>query len=465
MALPLKFMERMRRLLAAEADPFFTSLLSSRAYGLRVNTLKWEIEEAVNQLPFHLEPIPWVPEGFYYQEQERPAKHPYYHAGLYYIQEPSAMAPGALLPIQPGDKVLDLCAAPGGKSTQVAARLKGKGVLVCNDISAERIKALVKNIELFGVRNALITNETPQRLANVFPAYFDKILIDAPCSGEGMFRKNPELVKSWSPQLIEQCVIMQENILDQAAQMLKPGGLMLYSTCTFAPEENEWQVARFLSRHRQFELLDIQISFSLSSGRTEWLADLDVDAQIKSQINRTIRLWPHHIEGEGHFLALLKKKDGDDASVIPGKRSILTERDLTEFRRFEKELFKKTVEEMAEGTLVLYKNHLSLKPDGLPNLDGLKVVRSGWYLGELKKNRFQPSQALAMGLNSHEVRKIISFQPDDDALLRYLKGETLTQTGEKGWKLICVDRHPLGWAKQVGGMLKNEYPPAWRWLP
>jgi NOL1/NOP2/sun family putative RNA methylase len=464
MQLPALFKERMKRLLGEEAGPFFESLHSSRHHGLRINTLKWSIKEALQKLPFHLEPVPWAKEGFYYQEQDRPAKHPYYHAGLYYIQEPSAMAPGALLPIEPGEKVLDLCAAPGGKSTQVAARMKGEGVLVANDISSDRVKALVKNLELFGVRNVVVTNESPQRLAQTFPAYFDKILIDAPCSGEGMFRKNPEMVKSWETHHVEQCALLQEEILEKAAEMLKPGGAMLYSTCTFAPEENEKQVARFLSQHRQFELVDLHVATLLSPGRPDWISDLPLDETVLSQIGRTARLWPHHVRGEGHFLALLVKTEGNVPPLQSKKEESAPERKLADFRRFESELFLKPVEEMADGALVLYKNHLSLKPKGLPDLQGLKVVRSGWYLGEIKKNRFEPSQALAMGLNPKEVQQTVSFSAEDEALMRYLKGETLAMKGEKGWKLVCVDRFPLGWAKQVEGMLKNEYPPAWRWL-
>ena len=463
MQFPPLFKERMTKWLKEEAEPFFESLTSSRHYGLRINTLKWSITEALNTLPFQLEPVPWAEEGFYYRKEDRPAKHPYYHAGLYYIQEPSAMAPGGLLPVEPGDKVLDLCAAPGGKATQVAARMKGKGVLVANDVNAERLKALVKNLELFGVKNAVVTNETPERLAQIFPSYFDKILIDAPCSGEGMFRKNPEMMKSWDIYDVRQCAAMQENILEQAAKMVKEGGMLLYSTCTFAPEENEWQVARFLKRHPEFELADLSKCAGVSSGRFEWVEE-SLPPELVAQLKRTARIWPHLHKGEGHFVALLIKTKGDvfDPPSKPEKR--IPENLLADFRQFEREMFTLPIEEMGEGSLVLFKNHLSLKPPGLPDLKGLKVVRSGWYLGELKKNRFKPSQALAMGVAFHQVKKAVSFGADEELTLRYLKGETLSFQGEKGWKLVCVDRFPLGWAKQVDRLLKNEYPPGWRWL-
>ncbi|WP_234410358.1 RsmB/NOP family class I SAM-dependent RNA methyltransferase [Caldalkalibacillus mannanilyticus] len=268
--LPVEFERRMIQLLGEEYPKFIESFSDPRHYGLRINTLKWSVEEALHHLPFELSAIDWVKEGFYYSENERPAKHPYYQAGLYYIQEPSAMAPGATIPIMPGDRVLDLCAAPGGKSTQVAARLQGKGVLVSNDISNERIKALVKNIELFGVKNAIVTNETPDKLATVFEQYFDKILIDAPCSGEGMFRKNPEMIKSWEQHNVDSCVVMQKDILEEAAKMLRDGGYILYSTCTFAPEENEKQMARFLATHPEFQLCPIDEVSGYQRGNRLW---------------------------------------------------------------------------------------------------------------------------------------------------------------------------------------------------
>lgn len=446
----------MIKLLGDEYKQFIQSFDLPRHYGLRINTLKWSVEEALAKLPFKLEPIDWVKEGFYYSEDERPAKHPYYLAGLYYIQEPSAMAPGAILPVSPGDRVLDLCAAPGGKSTQIAAKLQGKGVLVSNDISNERVKALVKNIELFGVRNSIVTNETPEKLATVFPEFFNKIVIDAPCSGEGMFRKNPEMVKSWEQHNVDTCVVMQKGILAEAAKMLSPGGYILYSTCTFAPEENERQMNHFLQAHPDFELTPIPYVEGFERGRREW-ADTDLPME------HTVRLWPHRLKGEGHYLALLHKKGaGELKSYAPNAR--VNEKELVDFRSFEKEVLKDSIENFYDGEFALFKGHLYSKPKGLPSLQGLKVVKSGWYLGELKKNRFEPSQSLAMGLSAQDVNDPILFKPDDEQLYRYLKGETLHLEGNKGWKLIAVDGYSLGWGKQVQGILKNAYPPGWRWL-
>ncbi len=304
MRLPERFALRMQELLKEEWQEILKAWESEPYQGLRVNTLKISAVELKRKLPFDLEPIPWVEEGYYYSGGERPAKHPYYQAGLYYLQEPSAMAPVVCLEIKPGEKVLDLCAAPGGKSTQIAAKLQGKGLLVTNDSNEERVKALVWNLEHWGATNAVVTNETPERLARVFPAYFDKILVDAPCSGEGMFRKDPRAIKSWENYSVENCALLQKDILEWAASMLKPGGRLLYSTCTFSPEENEGVIAHFLAKHPDFKIISLPLAHGWDRGRPEWIDDaagLVVDAR---------RLWPHKVKGEGHFLALLKKKRG-----------------------------------------------------------------------------------------------------------------------------------------------------------
>jgi NOL1/NOP2/sun family putative RNA methylase len=471
MNLPVSFEERMKKLLGEEFPRFLASFHDPRHYGLRINTLKWSVEEAKKKLPFQLSPIGWVEEGFTYTEEIRPGKHPYYHAGLYYIQEPSAMAPAAIIPVKPGDRVLDLCAAPGGKSTQLAAKLQGEGLLVSNDTNAERVKPLLKNIELSGIRNAVVTNETPDRLAKVFPAYFDCILIDAPCSGEGMFRKDKDMMKNWEEEHVGMYATMQKDILHEAAKMLRIGGSILYSTCTFAPEENESQIARFLNEHPEFELEIIPANNGFQQGKATW-------TETAWPMEKTVRLWPHHLQGEGHYVALLKKtKENDRESTDEvqqdgsrdlrrekGRESHPSEKELGVFREFEQDVLTRPIVDMVKGELSIIKTHLYVRPHGLPSLQGLKVVKSGWYLGEQKKNRFEPSQALAMGLRANEVRETINFSVDDDDLIRYLKGETIHCDGIKGWRLMTVDGFPLGWAKQVQGFLKNAYPPGWRWL-
>ncbi|MCQ4087037.1 RsmB/NOP family class I SAM-dependent RNA methyltransferase [Saccharibacillus sp. JS10] len=325
--LPALFESRMQRWLGDEYEAFIDSYERPRHVGIRVNTLKVALEDFKAASPFELKSIPWCETGFYIDEQNRPGKHPYYHTGLYYIQEPSAMEPAEALNPQPGDRVLDLCAAPGGKSTQIAAKLQGQGVLVTNDISAERTKALAKNIEMSGVRNAVVLNETPERIAEKFPAYFDKILIDAPCSGEGMFRKDPDAVRQWEKHSVDVCTVMQRDILETVSSMLAPGGRIVYSTCTFSPEENEAMIALFLARHPEFVVGESPHSPLFAPGRPDWVADLTQSGgwlspllaqeaqsgepdfarhEALSQTARASRIWPHRAEGEGHFVCILE---------------------------------------------------------------------------------------------------------------------------------------------------------------
>lgn len=452
--LPLEFTQRMEGLLKDEWDQLLTSWLSNPHQGLRINTLKIPVEMFVKKSPFQLESIPWTRDGFYYPWGERPAKHPYYWAGLYYLQEPSAMAPGAVLDVKPGERVLDMCAAPGGKSTQLAAFLENKGILVSNDISGTRIKALAWNMERFGVTNAVITNESPENLAAVFTGYFDKILIDAPCSGEGMFRKDPKAIKSWKSYNTNKCVSMQDDILDWGVKMLRPGGKLVYSTCTFAPEENEGTIWRILTKYKEVLLLDLPEEAGWAPGRPEWLEGPNSPPL---DLAKTKRLWPHRVKGEGHFVALLQK-EGEGVRGNPLRKSLPEPEPCIPWQSFEEENFK----EKLAGSIVVWGKNIYRIPQGLPSLHGLKVVRPGWFLGVLKNTRFQPAQALALGIKRETVQRSIDFSVNDQSLERYLRGETLILEGERGWTLICVDGYPLGWGKQGDGILKNYYPPHWR---
>jgi NOL1/NOP2/fmu family ribosome biogenesis protein/23S rRNA U2552 (ribose-2'-O)-methylase RlmE/FtsJ len=361
------------------------------------------------------------------------------------------MAPVEILNPNPHEKVLDLCAAPGGKSVQIAAKLKGEGALITNDINMSRVKALIKNMELFGVKNAIVTNETPEKIRKYFENYFDKILVDAPCSGEGMFRKDPSMVKSWEKNDESYYVPIQKQILENSEGMLKNSGRLLYSTCTFSPEENEGTIKNFLENHESFHVENIPKSHGLSKGMPEW-------AQGEKELEKCARLWPHKLNGEGHFLSLLEKESGENISFEEGKKSKI--KPLKEFYEFVKESLNIKI----EGLFEIYSDKLYLVPKGLPQLKGLKVLRSGWFLGTFKKNRFEPSHALAMGLTCKDVKRMVNLKKDDIDVIKYLKGETLNIGGEKGWTLVCVDHFPLGWAKQTGNMLKNYYPAAWRWM-
>lgn len=354
------------------------------------------------------------------------------------------MAPAAVLPVSEGNRVLDLCAAPGGKTTQLAAKLDGKGILFANDVSAGRAKTLLKNVELAGIRNAVVLSERPERLAEKFPGFFDKILVDAPCSGEGMFRKEPEMVKSWNDAMLDFCRKEQAEILEACAGLLRLGGLLLYSTCTFSPEENEESISAFLQNHSEFRTRPIPKEHGFAAGLPP--------------LTDCARLYPHKIRGEGHFLALLEKT-GAQASQRLWQEQGGWEKEMEPFADFAAE----TLWEKPAGRYKRYGDGLYLLPEGMPETGGLRVLRSGWFLGTLKKGRFEPSQAFAMGLKKEEVRQTADFPLEDGRVLRYLKGETVEADTPDGWTLVCVDGFPLGWAKAQRGRLKNKYPVSWKW--
>ncbi|MCI8372304.1 MAG: SAM-dependent methyltransferase [Lachnospiraceae bacterium] len=477
MELPVQFRERMLRLLGDEAFcQYEESFKKERMYGLRVNTRKISVEEFIKISPFSIEKIPWIANGFYYDgTKDTPAKHPYYHAGLYYLQEPSAMTPASLLRAEPGDRVLDLCAAPGGKATELGVQLKGRGLLAANDISASRAKGLLKNLELFGIPNVMVTSETPEKLKTVYEGFFDKILIDAPCSGEGMFRKDPAIMKSWVKKGPAQYSVIQREITETALQMLKSGGICLYSTCTFAPEENEGTILYLLKNHPELEVLEAPAYQGFSTGRPEWLEE---DCQgYEEQLQRCIRIWPYKMDGEGHFIALLHKKETAGCSKMtrasfidesglqkPKSRQAVAavNKDLEEFLSILKVDWDESCFEFCQGR-VYYVAHETQK------MRGLHILRNGLLLGECRKNRFEPSQALAMFLTKEQCRQTISLDCGDIRVIKYLKGETievedLVDEQASGWQLVCVSGYPLGWGKLVQGTLKNKYHQGWRWM-
>ncbi|HWT76443.1 MAG TPA: RsmB/NOP family class I SAM-dependent RNA methyltransferase [Mobilitalea sp.] len=471
MNLPKLFEDRMKTLLGEEYEEYLQCYEKPHFGGLRVNTLKITPEEFEQICPFSIKRIPWVKNGYYYDTDEQPSKHPYYYAGLYYIQEPSAMTPASLLPINKGDKVLDICAAPGGKSTELGAKLGGEGLLVSNDISNSRAKALLKNIELFGIRNALVVSEAPNKLTEYFQEYFDKILIDAPCSGEGMFRKSPAIMKNWEQYGVEYYNKLQKEIILFAARMLKPGGYMLYSTCTFSPEENEGTISYLLEQYPEFHVVNalpeeetrkrLGISYEgFDCGKPEW-----VDG--KEELKHCIRLWPHKINGEGHFVTLLHKdsKEGNGNAYIDysGSANVKSKNGLSqEALEFIKELAIPYKQEQ----LMVHDERVYLLPEGLPNLKGLRILRQGLLLGEMKKQRFEPSQALANALMTSDYPNIIRYKVEDPIVIRYLKCESIEPEGdyEDGWYVICVEDYPLGWVKISKNSCKNKYLPGWRWV-
>lgn len=486
-SLPDAFEQNMRSLLGEEYEEYLNCFEEPRHFGLRVNTSKISVEEFQKIAPWPLEPVAWISNGFYYDGASvAPARHPYYYAGLYYLQEPSAMTPANRLPIEEGERVLDLCAAPGGKATELGARLARKGLLVANDISNSRAKGLLKNLELFGIGNVLVTSEEPGKLITYFPEYFDKILIDAPCSGEGMFRKERKMIKAWEEHGPHFFSKLQRNIITQAAQMLRPGGMILYSTCTFDPLENEQTIEYLLKNFPEFEICEMKGYEGFSKGRPQFSQSGNPD------LEKTVRIFPHKMHGEGHFLALLKKgpsprgegkplfeqygvpistpmangaADGKQRAVFAAKGLAVNKKMPDELNAFLGEMSWQPDQQRIK----IYDGRVYYMPENLPDLGGVRFLRSGLLLGELKKNRFEPSQALAMYLKKEEFAYTLDFPLADERVIRYLKGETLdvgdlVSAKEKGWRLVCVDGYPLGFGKLAGQVLKNKYLPGWRWM-
>ncbi|HIC89829.1 MAG TPA: hypothetical protein EYP04_10570 [Anaerolineae bacterium] len=453
MELPLAFLARMARLLGDEYPTFLASYDNSPLVGLRVNTLKLTPETFRRLAPFDLTSVPWCPEGFTVPDDQRPGGHPYHAAGLYYLHDPAAMAVGTLLAPQPGERVLDLCAAPGGKATQLAALLQNEGLLVANDVDSRRARVLAENLERWGARNVVILSERPERLASRWPDCFDRVLVDAPCSGEGMFRKSEAARQEWKPTLVAGSARRQQAILDAAAQLVRPGGWLVYVTCTFAPEENEGAIAHFLVHHANFELVPPAWYPGFSPGRPDWLADLPPD--FDADLRQTVRLWPHRAPAEGHFIALLRRLDGDLRRRCP---SVRLSRPPTPIRRLYDEFCARYLTAPPSTNLVLVDTKLYHCPADVPDLSGLRVLRPGWWLGTVRKARFEPAHALAMALTAVDVRQTLSLSTTDFWIHAYLRGETLASPGDDGWVLVTVDGYPLGWGKRVSGVVKNRYP-------
>lgn len=423
--LPEAFLERMKRQLGDEYERYLDSLNRPRAVALRFNPLKGEIPP----LPFVGQPVPWEPMGYYYDPDARPGLHVFHEAGVYYLQEASAMAPVALLDPQPGERVCDLCAAPGGKTTQIAGRMMGQGFLLCNEINPKRAKILSRNIERMAAANALVTNEHPATLAQRFAGFFDRVLVDAPCSGEGMFRKEETAVTDWSQETVEMCARRQAEILNSAGLLVRPGGRLVYSTCTFSPEEDERAVARFLENHPEF-------------------APETVDAPwFEAGENGSFRLWPHKLLGEGHFAAVLRKMEGsEESTVIPAGEAL-----------------SKTWQPFAgglgislpDGKAVTFGDTLYWAPPDMPDIRKLKVLRPGLELGTVKKDRFEPAHALALWLKACENQQ--GYPADSGEISAYLRGDVVPST-QKGWCLVSAGGYSIGWGKGDGRVLKNHYP-------
>lgn len=455
MNLPIEFEKKMKAFLGNEWDDFLYSYDNNRFQALRFNTLKVQSPEErmriLKTLKISLDKkVSWANEAYYFDENVRPGKHPYHEMGLYYIQEPSAMSAAALLAPKPGMRVLDLCAAPGGKSTQLATYLGDSGLLVSNEINTQRSRILSQNIERMGIKNAIVTNEDSFVLASHFPGFFNAIQVDAPCSGEGMFRKLPEAIEQWSMENVAICAERQKEILDNAAVMLKPGGTIVYSTCTFSKEENEDVIEYFLERHPDFTLEEME------------------------------RFWPHKVDGEGHFVAKLVRRGCVDTDLKADRKtkknknsknrknetkSALTKENMKLLSEFLDETISENMAAWIKNSrLVMFGEQLYRLPDMEVDIKGLKVQRAGLHIGEFKKQRFEPSHSLALALKLNDAKNVVKLTCDNPQTIGFFNGQSVMLSDEqaaeckKGWALVCVDGYPAGWGKVNGAQVKNHYP-------
>lgn len=474
--IPPAFLAGMQRLLGeAETGALLQALSGPPQAGLRVNTLKLGAADFCALSPWPLEPVPWCPEGFRLPDEVAAGGHVFHAAGLYYLQEPSAMAVGALLAPQPGERVLDLAAAPGGKATHLAGLMQGQGWLVVNELHTRRAWELAENMERWGARHVAVLNETPERLAQHFGPLFDRVLLDAPCSGEGMFRKSTAARRDWSPEAVAGCAARQSEILEQAGKLVRLGGRLVYSTCTFNPQEDEGVVSRFLERG-EFELVALPSQPGFAAGRPDW-----VEPPFQP-LARAVRLWPHRSAGEGHFVAVMERtsshslQGGNVPAVLcrggkggrspvhgriggqPASQKGLAGEPSTQqyFDEFWQGLLAGRLPE--DGSLHLEGAYLYWLPQAALELSGLRAIHPGWWLGTIKPGRFEPAHALAMGLPAGEVTLRLELAVEDPRTLAYLRGETLRSPGPDGWLLVCVAGFPLGWGRRVAGVVKNAYP-------
>lgn len=422
--LPKQFLDEMKEILGSEFDDFLKSYDEPKTTGLRLNTMKMDKDKLLDLDLFQLTSIPWAEEGFYYDEKiNRPGKNPLHESGAYYLQEPSAMSVVPKLEVKEGDKVLDLCAAPGGKSTYILSKLNNTGILVSNEINPTRIKALGENLERFGAKNCIITNTDSTNLKKVFTGYFDKVVIDAPCSGQGMFRKDQVAIDDWSYSKVLECQSIQRDIIKDGFEMLNKDGVLVYSTCTFAKEENEYVINEFINENKGANLVFME------------------------------RLWPHKVKGEGHFVAKIKKVSEETCFTKRIKVKPLG-KELSDYKNFEKKFLNIEI----KGEFYIKGKNLYLLPENCPDTKKLKVLRNGLHLGLLKKNRFEPSHAFSHYLTIDDVQNIEDLSINDDRTKEYLRGNTIKTDKSRGWVLVTIEGIPLGWGKETNGILKNHYP-------
>lgn len=443
MDLPEKYTENLKELLKEDFPLYMQAMEQPPRKSIRINPMKISKEEFERISPFHLTPVAWCENGYYVSDEDDVSHHPWYYAGLYYIQEASAMTPASVLSVEEGDIVLDACCAPGGKSTALAAKLNGTGLLVSNDISVSRQNATLKNMERFGACESYIIAEDLNHLAKRFPETFDKILVDAPCSGEGMFRKEPSLINSWKEKDGSFYAPLQKEILNNAWTMLKPGGKMVYSTCTFAPCEDEEVIASLLETHPDAHVISSEKGKYFEPGI--------------NGLSECMRLYPHKIDGEGHFVCLLEKDGTSQKNAETVRPSMIINQSFQDFL--------KLIDDPKEYAYQLINDKVIRLPSVAFDNRSIRTVRGGLLMGTLKKDRFEPSNALAWALKAEQFENVLMMEPDDIRVEKYLRGETIRdESCRDGWVLVCVNRWPLGFAKCSGHMLKNKLEKGYRKL-
>ena len=435
MNLPEKFLECMSNTLGKDYDEYINYLDKTPYRGLRVNTLKASVEKVKDAVDFSLLETPFCEQGFYIDnELVGVGNHPYHHAGAFYLQEPSAMSAAEALDVNRGDKVLDMCAAPGGKSTQIAAKLDGTGLLWSNEYVSARAKILYSNIERCGVKNAVVSNADSFQIANNLQGFFDKVLVDAPCSGEGMIRREPNAITEWKIENRDMCAKRQAEILDNAALCLKQNGILVYSTCTLSLEENEYTVESFLDRHNDFELIEIDKQFG-RNGYTQ-----------KTKPTRRILFADG---GEGHFVAKFKKTSNEPCFI---KEQGYKNDSNKIFEEFYSSCFNDNAKNVHIKNDVVY-----LLPEFYPQTKGIRILKAGLKAGEIVKNRFVPSHELFVSKAVDDVRQVENLSLSDPRVTQFLKGLEI-DCDKKGYVGVAVDGIMVGFGKASNGKLKNHYP-------
>lgn len=453
MQLPEQFKQRMQTLLQEEYEDFLEGYNRPLRRGLRVNTAKMAVADFLKLFPHPLEPSPFADNSFYLDAEHKAGSDPLHHAGIYYVQEPSAASAVTVLAPQAGERILDLCAAPGGKSTQIAACTGDRGLLWSNEFVPARARILQQNLERWGVRNQVVSSRDTRPLCEGLCDYFDAVLVDAPCSGEGMFRKEPQALTEWSMDNIRLCATRQDAILNNAAKAVKPGGRIVYSTCTFAPEENEGVVCRFLQAHSDFTLEPIQVDWGCAGFSADCIRPFCPESDDRFDLTRCRRILPQH-GGEGHFIALLRRND----NAIPTAIRTYSYPCKDNERQSAEALYRECFTDEPHGVLATFGDQVRLLPSGLPDCIGLGVLAAGVAVATICKNRLEPTHSIFVASRGENCRRRMDLSLSDPRLTAFLHGEEIVYNGESGWTAVCINGMPVGFGKASNGKLKNRYP-------